>query len=127
MRDQPPAASTAPALEVTTVTEVITRLAAGLRRLPPPQERIDRLLAELEERFAGRTEPVTEDACAEIERVAWPYSRHLRLQYDRDGAGEPDEEDPGWPEPDPEAIWSRAAQVRQVARLEGGACLIRID
>ena len=40
------AASTAPALEVTTVTEVITRLAAWLRRLPPPQERIGRLLAD---------------------------------------------------------------------------------
>src|SRR5262249_19559827 len=61
------------------------------------------------------------------ERVAWPYSRHLLLQYDRDGAGEPDEEDPGWPEPDPEAILPRAAQVRQVSRLDGGACLIRID
>jgi len=121
------AASTAPALEVTTVTEVITRLAAWLRRLPPPQERIERLLAELEERFAGRTERITEDACAEIERVAWPYSRHLLLQYDRDGAGEPDEEDPGWPEPDPEAILPHAAQVRQVSRLDRGACLIRID
>jgi hypothetical protein len=121
------AASTASALEVTTVSEVITRLAAWLRRLPPPQERIDRLLAELEERFAGRTERITGGACAEIERVAWPYSRHLLLQYDRDGAGEPDEEDPGWPEPDPEAILPRAAQVRQVSRLDGGACLIRID
>jgi Peptidase family S41 len=121
------AAGAAPALEVTTVTEVITRLAAWLRRLPPPQERIDRLLAELEDRFAGRTEPITQDACAEIERVAWPYSRHLLLQYDRDGAGEPDEEDPGWPEPDPEAILPYAAQVRQVSRLDRGACLIRID
>lgn len=64
---------------MTTVTEVITRLAAWLRRLPPPQERIDRLPAELEERVAGRTERITEDACAEIERVAWPYSRHLLL------------------------------------------------
>src|SRR5215468_1718191 len=81
------AASTAPAVEVTTVSEVITRLAAWLRRLPPPQKRIDRLLAELEDRFAGRTERITEGACAEIERVAWPYSRHLLLQYDRDGAG----------------------------------------
>jgi len=121
------AASTAPTLEVTTVTEVITRLVAWLRRLPPPQERIGRLVAELEERFAGRTEPVTQDACAEIERAAWPYSRHLLLHYDRDGTGEPDEEDPGWPDPDPEAILPRAAQVRQVSRLEGGACLIRID
>lgn len=121
------AAGAASALEVTTVTEVITRLAAWLRRLPPPQERIDRLLAELEGRFAARTEPITQDACAEIERVAWPYSRHLLLQYDRDGAGEPDEEDPGWPEPDPEAILPYAAQVRQVSRLDRGACLIRID
>jgi peptidase S41-like protein len=121
------AASTAPTLEVTTVTEVITRLAAWLRRLPPPQERIDRLVGELQERFAGRTEQVTQDACAEIERVAWPYSRHLRLHYDQDGAGEPDEEDPGWPEPNPEAILPRAAPVRQVSRLDGAACLIRID
>ena len=81
----------------------------------------------LEERFGGRPEPVSEGACAEIERVAWPYSRHLLLEYDRDGAGVPDEEDPGWPEPDPEAIWPRAAQVRQVSRLDTGACLIRID
>lgn len=87
------AASTATARELTTVSEVITRLATWLRRLPPPQERIDRLLAELEERFAGRTERITEGACAEIERVAWPYSRHLLLEYDPDGAGEPDEED----------------------------------
>lgn len=65
--------------------------------------------------------------CREIERVAWPYSRHLLLHYDRDGAGEPDEEDPGWPEPDPEAILPCAAQVRQVSRLDRGACLIRID
>src|SRR5690349_13205124 len=121
------AASPAPAPEAATVAEVITRLAAWLRRLPPPQERIGRLVAELEERFAGRTEPVTQDACAEIERAAWPYSRHLLLHYDRDGTGEPDEEDPGWPDPDPEAILPRAAQVRQVSRLEGGACLIRID
>lgn len=121
------AARTAPAVEATTVTEVITRLVAWLRRLPPPQERIDRLVAELEEHFAGRTEPVTQDACAEIERAAWPYSRHLLLQYDRDGTGEPDEEDPGWPEPNPEAIWPHAAQVRQVSRLDGGVCLISID
>src|ERR1700759_251728 len=111
----------ASALEVTTVTEVITRLAAWLRRLPPPQERIDRLLAELEDRFAGRTEPITQDPGAEIEPVAWPYAGDLPLQYDRGGGGEPDEEDPGWPEPDPEAILPYAAQVRQVSRLDTGA------
>jgi hypothetical protein len=121
------AASTASALPVTTVAEVTARLAGWLRRLPPPQERIDRLVSELDERFAGRTEPITDGTCAEIERVAWPYSRHLLLQYDRDGTGEPDEEDPGWPEPDPAAILPHAAQVRQVSRLDSGACLIRID
>src|SRR5262249_61305855 len=123
----PPAATTGRPGEGFPVSGGTPRLAAWLRRLPPPQERIDRLLAELEERFAGRTEPITEAACAEIERVAWPYSRHLLLQYDRDGAGEPDEEDPGWPAPDPEAILPRAAQVRQVSRLDRGAVLIRID
>ena len=51
---------------------------------------------ELEERFAGRIEPITEDAGAEIEQAAWPYSRHLLLQFGPDGAGEPDAEDPGW-------------------------------
>jgi Peptidase family S41 len=121
------ATATTPAPQVTTVAEVTTRLATWLRRLTPPQERIDRLLAELDQRFAGRTEPITEDACVEIERAAWPYSRHLLLHYDRDGTGTPDEEDPGWPEPDPETILSSAGQVRQVSRLDGGACLIRID
>jgi Peptidase family S41 len=119
------AASTTPT--VTTVAELTTRLAAWLRRLPPPQERIEQLVAELDQRFAGRTEPITKDACAEIEGVAWPYSRHLRLNYDPDGTGTPDEEDPGWPEPDPATILPHAAQVRQVSRLDSGACLIRID
>lgn len=121
------AGGAASAMGVTTVAEVVTRIAGWLRRLPPPQERIGRLVAELEERFAGRAEPVTAEACAEIERVAWPYSRHLQLQYDRDGAGEPDQEDPGWPEPDPAEIMPQAAQVRQVSRLDSGVCLIRID
>jgi len=121
------AAATGTPLQVISVAEVTARLATWLRRLPPPQERIDRLIAELDERFAGRTEPITEDACVEIERVAWPYSRHLLLQYDRDGTGTPDEQDPGWPEPDPETILLNAAQVRQVSRLDGGACLIRLD
>jgi hypothetical protein len=121
------AAGPTPAPQVITVVGVTTRLATWLRRLPPPQERIDRLLAELDERFTGRTEPITADACVEIERVAWPYSRHLLLHYDRDGTGTPDEQDPGWPEPDLESILLSAAQVRQVSRLDGGACLIRLD
>ncbi len=110
-----------------TVAELTARLAAWLRRLPPPQERIDRLLSELDGRFAGRTEPVTGQACAEIERVAWAYSRHLLLDFDPQGTGTPDEEDPGWPEPDPATVLPHAAQVRQVSRMDNGVCLIRID
>jgi len=120
-----PAATTTPT--VSTVAELTDRLVVWLRRLPPPQERIDQLVAVLHERFAGRTDPITEAACGEIERAAWPYSRHLLLNYDPDGTGIPDEEDPGWPEPDPAAVLPHAAQVRTVSRLDGGACLIRID
>jgi hypothetical protein len=91
------ATSMSPTPEVTTVANLATRLASWLRRLPPPQERIGRLVAELDERFAGRTEWITEDACAEIERVAWRYSRHLLLNYGPDGTGKPDEEDRAGP------------------------------
>src|SRR5215472_17906163 len=113
--------------EMTAVCDVTTRLSAWLRRLPPQQDRIERLIAELDERFRGRTEPISSSACAEIEQVAWPYSRHLTLDYDPAGTDPPDEEDPGWPEPDSEAIRRCGAEVRQVSRLEDGACLIRID
>jgi hypothetical protein len=112
---------------MTTVSDMTNQLSSWLRRLPPQQDRIERLLAELDERFRGRTEPISSSACAEIEQVAWSYSRHLLLDYDPDGTDPPDEEDSGWPEPDSETIRHCGAQVRQVSRLEGGACLIRID
>ena len=121
------AASAASALEVTTVTEVITRLAAWLRRCHRRRSVSTGSWPNWRSDSPDEPSGSREDACAEIERVAWPYSRHLLLQYDRDGVGEPDEEDPGWPEPDPEAILPCAAQVRQVSRLDRGACLIRID
>jgi Peptidase family S41 len=119
--------STTPPRKTTAVSDVTTRLSAWLRRLPPQQDRIERLIAELDERFRGRAEPISSRACAEIEQVAWSYSRHLLLDYDPAGTDPPDEEDPGWPEPDAEAIRHCAAQVRHVSRLEGGACLIRMD
>jgi hypothetical protein len=122
-----PVTTSTPPPKMTAVSDVTTQLSAWLRRLPPQQDRIERLIAELDERFRGRTEPISSSACAEIEQVAWPYSRHLLLDYDPAGTDPPDEEDPGWPEPDPETVRHCGAQVTQVSRLEGGACLIRID
>jgi hypothetical protein len=121
------AARTTLAPDVSTVADLTARLAAWLRRLPPPQQRIVGLVAELDRRFSGRTEPVTRDACAELEQVCWPHSRHLLLDFDPAGTGTPDEEDPGWSEPDPDAIRRNAAQVREASRLDSGVRLIRID
>jgi hypothetical protein len=109
------------------ISDLTVRVAGWLRRLPPPHERFERLAAALVEEFAGRTEPITAAACAEIERVAWRHCRHLRLDFDPAGTGVPDEVAPGWPEPDPSVILPAAAQVREVSRLDGGSCLIRVD
>jgi hypothetical protein len=109
------------------VSDMISRLTGWLRRLPPPHERFERLAAALDEEFGGRREPITAAACAEIERAAWPYARHLLLHFDPAGTGPPDEVAPGWPEPDPAVVLPAAAQVREVSRMDGGACLIRVD
>jgi hypothetical protein len=100
------------------VSDLITRLASWLRRLPPPDERFVRLAAALEEQFGGRRDPATAAACAEIERVAWRYSRHLLLHFDPAGTGAPDEVAPGWPGvvpqvecPAPEAVPAALAHV----------------
>ncbi|MGN9911747.1 S41 family peptidase [Phytohabitans sp. LJ34] len=109
------------------ISALITRLAGWLRSLPPPHERYEQLAAALVRDFGGRADPITAAACAEIERVAWRYSRHLLLTFDPDGTDPPHEVAPGWPEPDPAVIGPAAAQVREVSRLDGGACLIRVD
>jgi C-terminal processing protease CtpA/Prc len=109
------------------ISDLTARLAGWLRSLPPPHERYERLAAALVRDFEGRSDPVTAAACAEIERVCWPHSRHLLLTFEADGTDPPDEVAPGWPEPDPAAIAPAAAQVREVSRLDGGACVIRID
>jgi C-terminal processing protease CtpA/Prc len=109
------------------VSDMISRLAGWLRRLPPPHERFTRLAAALEEEFGGRRDPITAAACAEIERVAWPCARHLLVHFDPSGTGTPDEVAPGWPEPDPAVILPSAAHVREVSRVDGDACLIRVD
>jgi len=109
------------------ISDLVARLTGWLRRLPPPHERYERLAAALGEEFAGRTDPVTAAACAEIERAAWPSARHLLLHFDPAGTAAPDEVAPGWPEPDPAAVGRSAAQVREVSRLDGGVCLIRVD
>ncbi|BCB79551.1 hypothetical protein GCM10022251_42040 [Phytohabitans flavus] len=109
------------------ISDLIDRLTGWLRRLPPPHERFERLATVLEEEFGGRRDPITAAACAEIERVAWPYARHLLLHFDPAGTRTPDEVAPGWPEPDPAVVGLSAAQVRQVSRVDGDACLIRVD
>jgi len=109
------------------ISDLTARLTGWLRTLPPPHERYERLAAALEREFAARTDPITAAACAEIERVAWPHARHLLLHFDPSGTDPPDEVAPSWPEPDPAAIGPAAAQVREVSRVDGGACLIRVD
>lgn len=123
--DRPGAA--APGGQPATVAEVVGRLTGWLRRLMPPEPRVDRLVTELGTRFGGVHTPVTEADCRAVERCAWAWSRHLELHFDPAGTDPPDETPPGWPPPDPAAVRARAAGVSAVRRLPDGTCLIAVD
>lgn len=109
----------------TTIGELTGRLIDWLERLMPDDRRRAALIDELQ-RFRGRTEPVTADACREIEQAAWAHSRHLALEFEPDGTDPADETSHGWPEPDPDAIRRRAASVTRVER-QGTTAVIRVD
>ena len=109
------------------VCTLVTRLTEWLPRLMPDRDRADALCAALAARFAGRDDPVTADLCAEIERVAWIYSRHLQLTFEPDGTSPPDSESRGWPPEDPAAVRQRAGSVSEVRRSPDGTCVIRVD
>jgi len=106
---------------------VVGRLAGWLPRLMPDRDRADALATLLTETFAGRTDPVDAAVCAEVERVAWTYSRHLMLTFEPDGTDPPDTENHGWPAPDLAGIRRRAAAISEVRRLPDGTCVIRVD
>ena len=109
-----------------TVGELVERLSGWIERLMPAEERRDRLVVEVRERFGGSRDAVTAGVCREIERVAWEHSRHLLLVFEADGTEPADEESKGWPPDDPDEVRKRAAGVSEVRRLDGGACLIRV-
>ncbi|MEQ7128570.1 S41 family peptidase [Actinopolymorpha sp. B11F2] len=111
----------------TTVSELAARLSGWLRRLPPAEDRIVALIKELDARYGDRSDPVTATTCREVERTAWAYSRHLELQFEPAGTGTPDEESPGWDDPDPAGVLRGAAAVTRVQRLREGISLIQID
>ena len=113
--------------DVTTVHDLVSRLTYWLRRLPPQEDRIMSLIADLERHLGNRSDPVTADACREIERRAWTYSRHLELHFDPEGTAAPDEESNGWDAPDPAEVLGRAAAVSHVRRTGDGICTIQID
>ncbi|GLY92821.1 S41 family peptidase [Actinoplanes sp. NBRC 103695] len=110
-----------------TVGDLVERLAGWIERLMPAGERRDRLAVEVRERFGGSPDAVTAGVCREIEQVAWEHSRHLLLVFEPDGTEPADEESKGWPPTDPDEVRARAAGVGEARRLDGGACLIRVD
>jgi peptidase S41-like protein len=113
--------------DATTVGDLTRRLVGWLRRLPPEQERMASLVRDLDAHLGSRTDPVTEQACREIERIAWAYSRHLELIFDPAGTDPPDEESKGWDDPDPEEVLRRAAGISQVRRVVDGVCVLQVD
>ncbi len=109
------------------VRDLVERLTGWLRRLMPPGERRDALIAALTERFESVDTPVTAADCVAIERCAWTVSRHLEVTFEPGGTGHPDTASPGWADPDPDVVRARAASVSKVQRLADGTCLISVD
>ncbi|GAA0522226.1 hypothetical protein Ade02nite_81500 [Paractinoplanes deccanensis] len=87
----------------------------------PAGPRLDKLLADL---APLRHTPVTP---AELEAVCQRTVRHLELHVDPESAASPDEEPPGWPPADPEAVRRKAAGLTSVSRRDDGTCTIKID
>lgn len=110
-----------------TVAEVVDRLVGWLRRLMPPEPRVDRLVEQLGAHFGGVDSPMSEADCRAVERCAWAFSRHLELHFDPAGTAPPDQAPPGGPAPDAAAVRARAAGVSTVRRLPDGTCLIAVD
>lgn len=116
-----------PVADSVSVGELVDRLSGWLRRLPPAQDRIDRLIGDLSDRFGARLDSISAEVCVDIEHAAWQYCRHLRLEFDPRGTALPDEQSPGWPDPDPAEVGAAAAGVAGLSRLDHGRCVIRLD
>ena len=86
------------------VHDLFERLTGWLRRLMPPGERREALIAVLTERFGAVDTPVTGADCVAIERCAWTISRHLELTFEPGGTGLPDTVSPGWPDPESDVV-----------------------
>jgi hypothetical protein len=113
--------------EHTGVTAFVHHLIRWLRRLMPPGQRLDRLIADLEAAFAGRPELLTAADCRAVESLAQVHTRHLELHFDADATADPDTRSHGWPPVDPEQVRARAAGVREVRRLADGTFALTLD
>ena len=71
------------------VGELVERLNEWLRRLPPAQERIDRLIKDLGDRFGDCLDPVLR-ACVEIRQTKNVAALPSAPEFDPDGAALPD-------------------------------------
>ncbi|WP_433055108.1 S41 family peptidase [Dactylosporangium sp. CS-033363] len=112
---------------MTSVRELVARLALWIERLMPAGDRRTALLAALETQFGADDAPVTAEACAAIERAAWPFARHIALIYEPDGTDPPDTEAREWQLPNAATVRARAGCVSRVERRTDGTGVIRID
>jgi hypothetical protein len=103
-----------------TAASLVATLDPWLDRLFPDPPRGRRLREALAARFGADERALDAVVCAEVEAVAQGFSRHLELHFAADGSLAPDEEPPGWPEPDAAAVRERAGSVREVSRREDG-------
>jgi hypothetical protein len=107
----------------TRIADLVSLLADRVRRHYGDGSRTDRLGAALSA-FGGDQRPVTPARLGEVEGAAQTIFRHLELTHSH--GLQPQEQSPGWPEPDLTAIRRAGADVAAVHRSPDGQAMIRL-
>src|SRR6478609_4921378 len=107
----------------TRIADLVSLLADGVRRHYGAGARTDGLRAALSA-FGSDRRPVNPARLGEVEGAAQTIFRHLELTHSH--GLQPQQQSPGWPEPDLTAVRRAGANVAAVHRSPDGTAMIRL-